>query len=1242
MPVPSPTAEMTSDAFTGTARFGVARKLGEGAFGAVYEAYDSERKTRCALKLLSHVEAGAIYRFKNEFRALSDVVHPNLCALHELVSVGDRWFFTMDLVDGVDFYAWVTSTRRSAESDATVDAPITLPAPSTSGIVPISSREMPADPDRLRDALAQLVRGLSSVHAAGKLHCDLKPSNVLVTPEGRVVLLDFGLVAELAPRLVEGTRNRVAGTPAYMSPEQARGAVLTAASDWYSLGVMLYEALTATPPFGGQTSEMLIGKQVRDPLPPSEVARSVPPDLDELAMSLLARSPGQRPSAEQILARLGATRSPASTRPVASASAPFVGRQRPLEILRDALARTQSGQAQIAFVTGPSGVGKSALVRRFLDEVDLRGSAVILEGRCYEREVVPYKALDSLVDSLTRFLLQYETSELAELLPPDVGSLPRLFPVLGRVEAIATSDPGDSPDKHELRRRAALALRDLLHRIAERSGLVLFVDDLQWGDADSAAIFLEILRAPSPPLLLLASHRPEDAEKNALISALRGLRTAEGSAHSIDLAPLDAAEATELATLLVSDDGAHAEAIARESGGSPLFVLELARHFSSDLSGSTRHAPLRLEDALIERSERLSSSAQRLLEVLSVVGRPIPTALAIEAARIETDGWASLGELRAAKLVRTTQQGAREAAETNHDRIREAVAGRLAEPRRQEIHHRIALLLENGSRVDPEALYTHFRAAGELENAAVYAARAARRATGALAFDHAATLYRFALDHGEASEAKSLRVELADALANAGRGGEAGAAYLLAAGHATGTEAIELRRRGADSQLISGRIDEGVETVKTVLASVGLGWPRSMLGVAGSLLLHRVLLKLRGIRFQARATSEIAPLELLQLDACFTVARGLAMFDPLRAVLFQSRGLWLALRAGEPTRASRALSLAASFLVTEGPGSARWARQMLELAESLAESTGDPHARGFARLIRGSMACMGGDWDTARARCEEAAQLLRDRCAGVPTEIATADSYVVTTAFYQGDHATLIERTPRILDEALSRSDLNAATLVRTGHANVRWLVLDDADGAEREVGEAMMPWQGAGFLLPHYFELLARTQIDLYRGHGAEASARVSAAWGKARRAFMLRIQPLRIELNYLRGRASVASGDLADARRCASTLLSEGPDWATGMGQLVRGGVHVASGEASAARASYRAAAVAFERASMRAFSLVARRRLAALDGTDLGEIDRALSLRRVGDPARFTALFAPHAAAPPSRRALPPASS
>ena len=117
------------------------------------------------------------------------------------------------------------------------------------------------DPAALRASLVQLVKGVDAIHRAGKLHRDLKPSNVLVTERGRVVILDFGLVAELDRRRRRRPRGHMCGTPRYMSPEQAAGQPAQPASDWYSVGVMLFEALTGQLPSGARASEVMTAKQ---------------------------------------------------------------------------------------------------------------------------------------------------------------------------------------------------------------------------------------------------------------------------------------------------------------------------------------------------------------------------------------------------------------------------------------------------------------------------------------------------------------------------------------------------------------------------------------------------------------------------------------------------------------------------------------------------------------------------------------------------------------------------------------------------------------------------------------------------------------------------------------------------------------------------------------------------------------------------------------------------------------------
>ena len=173
------------------------------------------------------------------------------------------------------------------------------------------------------------------------------------------------------------------------------------------------------------------------------------------------------------------------------------------------------------YVHGPSGAGKTALVESFLDGLSIRDDVLVLSGRCYERESVRYKALDSVVDFLSRYLSQLPVRQTRALIPDDGALLAGSFRSSLRSSTPSQRPTGPILDLQERRRRAVVAFRTLLSRLASRVRLVICIDDLQWGDLDSALLISELLHQPgAPSLFLLATYRSEDADTSPCLRAL--------------------------------------------------------------------------------------------------------------------------------------------------------------------------------------------------------------------------------------------------------------------------------------------------------------------------------------------------------------------------------------------------------------------------------------------------------------------------------------------------------------------------------------------------------------------------------------------------------------------------------------------------------------------------------------------------------------------------------------------------
>jgi serine/threonine protein kinase/predicted ATPase len=760
--------------------------------GVVYEAYDRDRETLVALKTIRKANPETIYLFKQEFRLLAKVAHPNLIPLYELVSDGEQWFFTMELLKepetlrahfGVDpsyvGYGEATpsaspSTGESMAEDETVDAPSgglewddSEAAADEGDRSTRSPHTFPRTVDRtkIQDAFVQLAEGVIALHEVGVLHRDLKPENVLVRNDGRVVLLDFGLVQELGSARAgtgehysgEPHDRRVTGSAAYMSPEQAAGEALTAACDWYAVGVMLYEILTAQLPIQGRLLEILRAKQVEDPVAPKTLAPGIPEDLSDLCMDLLDRDPSRRPGGPEVVARLrgigdGAGNLSFATAPAESVH--FVGRKRHLETLDRCFAKTEAGATAVCRVVGSSGAGKSALIDHFLTGLGDRAEPVVLVGRCYEQESVPYKAVDSLLDALTRYLLLLPPEELKDLIPGHAAALARVFPTLRRIELIEEMVEGHEGGRNleELRGQAFGALRELLNRIGDRSPLVLYIDDLQWGDLDSAALISDILCSQKPPgLLMIFCYRTEYVGVSPCLRALEGIGESPGAGlhhESLEVDALSTEEARELALALLDGAGSEAEAeadwVVEESGGSALFIYELAQHLEQGMDRPDAGG-VHLDGVLWQRIQRLPDEPRQLLEAIAVASRPILLRHAQEAARLRSLPPEVVGLLRAERLVKTTGPGLEDQVESYHDRIRESIVARLPESVVRQCHASLAASLESDGEAVPDLLAAHLEGAGETERAGLYYKLAAEQAAEALAFDRAEELFQRAL-----------------------------------------------------------------------------------------------------------------------------------------------------------------------------------------------------------------------------------------------------------------------------------------------------------------------------------------------------------------------------------------------------------------------------------------------------------------------------------------------------------------
>jgi len=690
-------------------RFRVVGEIGEGGMGTVYEVIDRDRGVPVALKTLRKRDAKSIVRFKNEFRSLADVLHPNLVRLHELFHQDGQWFFTMDLVRGRRLDRWLE-----------------------------------VRPDTLVDVYRQLVAGIAGLHGAGLLHRDLKPSNVLVEDDGHVVVVDFGLVVEHGARPVGDTYTpNVAGTPRYMSPEQRHQLPVGPPADWYALGVMLNDSLRADAHH---------------------------PELDDLGERLIEFDFEDRPSTVQILEAFGQPSAVATARTPDRQT--FVGRAAQLDALRRDHLAVQARQTHSTFVHGVSGIGKSALVHRFLGEV--RGEAVVLEGRCLEHERVPFNAFDIVVDALVRTLRGLDPREAACLLPRGIHSAARIFPGIRRLEVLECA-PHGAPvlGASELHRQGLEALMALIANLADRRPVVIFVDDLQWADQGSVGLWQDLQRLQHARIHLIGTCRTGECE---------GSFSSLANSTHIELGPLSPEEVLALAYTQLPPDVDVEPAVAA-ADGHPGFLFQLLDALQDPTLGDA--AGLTWVDVVHDQVDGLRPDARILLEAVAVSGCATREWVIEEVSGLD-DFAGALRLLIIHRLVRTRKG----LVECYHEPIREAVVARMDSPSLQAVHRKLATVLGAHPLPDPERICQHWHGAGDRVRGALWAEFAAQAALHDSAFESAARWYGLALQNPGLTRVhrRTLLIGQAEALGGAGAGWKAARCLLDAAALADGSK----------------------------------------------------------------------------------------------------------------------------------------------------------------------------------------------------------------------------------------------------------------------------------------------------------------------------------------------------------------------------------------------------------------------------------------------------------------------
>lgn len=781
--------------------------LGNGGMGVVYQAEHVTSHEAVALKTVRIPDPSYLSSIRREIQALSQLHHPGVVRiLAEGVVEGIPWY-AMELLHGRTFadllrdaFPWPTAVNGSARTTVADDQPPTqaghlrsIREGSHPGVRPNLAVNRPiAGGGRLLEllsAVARLCAPLAFLHGEGIVHRDLTPANVFLRPDGSVVVMDFGLVWRHAGgvgREVLESGMPLAGTIGFMSPEQIRGEVLDARTDLYSLGCILYKAVTGRMPFGGDDPAIVLQMTLTDlPTPPSQVCDGVPAALDELIVRLLAKRPrdriGHAADVATALADLGAD---LGARPVAPEPTraylyrpELGGRDEVRSRLIDHIGHAVAASGSIVMLRGESGIGKT-LVASDAARVARDAGMLVVTGECTPPGAVDTRAgraqptggalhpLRSLLQVIADLCVEGGGALTEVLLGPRGKLLATFEPMLAGLPGQGLySEPAFVAAK-DVRHRLLDALADTLTALTHQTPVMLILDDLQWADELTLALLAGLRERffVGRRLLVLVTCRSDEMTDEVRAIAARP------DATSIELGRLDEATVASLVRDMLAMASPPRELVrflAAESEGNPFFVAEYLRTAVSEAllyrdgrgewqlrepaAGAPPGFPLPLPRSLAEliarRLDALGADALALVELAAVIGREIELDV-LAAARGVADLLDLHGGMNALMQGQVLEDARPGSVRFLHDKLRETVLARIAPARRAELHRRVAEALEqhaSGPGWFPRLAH-HFGEASDTGKAIEYLEKAGEEALRASANREAARFFERALE----------------------------------------------------------------------------------------------------------------------------------------------------------------------------------------------------------------------------------------------------------------------------------------------------------------------------------------------------------------------------------------------------------------------------------------------------------------------------------------------------------------